>query len=216
MHGNYDPVAPFYDILARAVFGNAIHKAQKFLLPVIPPESKILIVGGGTGRILEEICKLHCNGLSITYVEISAKMIARAKRRKKGRNNLSFINEAIQNFQLQGLYDVIITPFLLDNFSAETLRKVFRQLDNHLNKGGHWLFADFHVRNNKASQRFLLKLMYLFFNSLCGLETLALHDPHPLFRQYGYVPAMEKTFYRDFIRSVVYRKAGKILNPGSL
>lgn len=206
MRGNYDTVAPFYDHMARAVFGKSLQKAQTFLLPAIPPNARILIVGGGTGSILEEMSVLHPGGLDITYVEFSRRMISRAQKRNIKDNKLYFINLPIQEARLGGTFDVVATPFLLDNFSAKTLQQVFQKLDLHLKKKGLWLFADFQTANIKPGQKTLLKLMYLFFNLLCRLETSTLHDPSFLFDQYGYTPVQQKTFQRGFVRSVVFKK----------
>lgn len=206
MHGNYDSVAPYYDLLARLVFGSSIQKAQIFLLPAIPQKARVLIVGGGTGWILREISKLHPGGLAITYVELSGKMMARAKSRATENNKLYFVNKAIQETALNGDYDIIITPFLLDNFSADTLRKVFQKLDHHLKHKGMWLFADFKGSGNSKGQKIVLKMMYLFFNLMCKLETSTLHDPSLLFQEYGYRPLRQKSFHKGFICSVVYQK----------
>ena len=206
MHGNYDAVAPFYDFLARAVFGSSIRKSQAVFLPMIPKKSRILIIGGGSGRILEDISNQHHSGFHITYVEISEKMIARAKKRETGNNQLCFLNKSIQDADLREVYDIIITPFLFDNFSVDTLQKVFKKLDHHLKKGGLWLFSDFQSSRNTMGQKIMLKMMYGFFSLLCKLETTTLHDPSWLFQQYAYTPLCQKTFYRGFISSLIYQK----------
>ena len=72
MAANYDNSAWFYDRLSRLIYGKALVRSQVYLLRYIPAGSIILIAGGGTGWILEEISKLHPSGLKITYVEISS------------------------------------------------------------------------------------------------------------------------------------------------
>jgi spermidine synthase len=72
MAANFNNSAWFYDGLSRLVYGNALVEAQVYLLQFIRPNSKILIAGGGTGWILEELAKLHPEGLKIAYVEIGA------------------------------------------------------------------------------------------------------------------------------------------------
>ena len=58
MASNYDNSAWFYDGLSRVVYGNALISSQVYLLQFIPSNATILIVGGGTGRLLEEIAKI--------------------------------------------------------------------------------------------------------------------------------------------------------------
>jgi ubiquinone/menaquinone biosynthesis C-methylase UbiE len=205
MPSNYDNSAGFYDQLSRVIFAKALIKSQVYLLQFIPQNSNILIAGGGTGWILEELTKLHPSGLKITYVEISAKMTAIAQRRNTGKNQVQFINEPIEDTDNTGLYDVIITPFLLDNFTGETIGTVFAHMHEQLKPGGLWLCTDFQL-TGKLWQRVLLKSMYTFFRLLCGIETNAMPDIAAQFNKYGYVPLAVKTFFGEFIVSTEYRK----------
>ncbi|HEY2583916.1 MAG TPA: methyltransferase domain-containing protein, partial [Mucilaginibacter sp.] len=100
MAANYNNSAWFYDKLSGMVYGRALINAQVYLLQYIPEGAHVLIVGGGTGWILEEITKIHPSGLQITYVEIAADMIALSKKRNTGNNKVVFINEAIENVSL--------------------------------------------------------------------------------------------------------------------
>ena len=203
---NYDAVARFYDRLSRLVFGGAIYQSQLYLLKEIPAGTRVLVVGGGTGWILEEIAAIHSSGLHITYVEVSEKMIRRSQKRNWGSNSVNFITQAIQDVRFSEVFDVVITPFLLDNFSAQSHRQVFTTLDNQLKEGGLWLFTDFQPQRNRLSQQLLLKTMYLFFGILCRLEAKSLPDSAALFKTYRYQTIREKTFYTGFISSVMYQK----------
>ena len=78
---SYDIIADVYDRLAGIFIGKALRNAQIYLAQYIPAGAKILIAGGGTGWILEEITRLHDSGLQIDYLDISAGMIAKAKER---------------------------------------------------------------------------------------------------------------------------------------
>ncbi len=80
MPTNYNKIAKYYDLISRLVYGKAIIKAQVSLLKFIPANSSVLIIGGGTGWVLEELAKIHQEGLTIIYVENSSKMIALAQK----------------------------------------------------------------------------------------------------------------------------------------
>src|SRR5580698_1500791 len=114
MAANYNNSAWFYDRLSRMVYGSALIDAQVYLLQFLPAGSNILIAGGGTGWILEEIAKIHPSGLQITYVEVAAGMMGRSKKRNTGSNKVIFINDAIENISIKH-FDVVLTPFLFDN-----------------------------------------------------------------------------------------------------
>ncbi len=178
MLNNYDPIARHYDALSRLVFHKAQVNAQIHQLNFIPAAGKILIVGGGTGWILEELSKIHPQCLSITYVEISAEMISLAKKRNIGKNSIDFINCAIEDFIAADQYDVVQTAFLFDNFARERIEEVFKKLDHILKPGGLWLFTDFSYQPGKDQRwkGFLLKMMYAFFRRITDTEAKDLHD----------------------------------------
>ncbi len=205
MAANYNNSAWFYDKLSRAIFGKALVRAQVYLLAFIPAKSKILLVGGGTGWILEEIAKVHPSGLQITYVEVAPKMIAPARKKDAGGNKVEFINQPVEDVSFSNNFDVVITPFLLDNFTEENLQKIFAHIHYSLKPGGLWLNADFQL-TDKWWQKIMLKSMLLFFRVVCGIEAKKLSDISGSFLKYGYASIESKTFFGDFILSTVYKK----------
>jgi ubiquinone/menaquinone biosynthesis C-methylase UbiE len=206
MASNYDNSAGFYDGLSRMIFGKALVKAQVYLLQFIPANSKILIVGGGTGWILEEIAKVHPSGLDITYVEISENMLSLSRKRDVGDNRVAFINDAIENVKPDQDYDVTITAFLFDNFTQDALPVAFEHIHRALKPKGLWLCTDFQI-TGALWQRTLLKSMYLFFKLLCGIDTTTLPDIEGQFVEHHYKAKSAKAFFADFILSTLYQKS---------
>ena len=205
MPANYDNSAAFYDRLSRLVFGKALINAQVFLLPYIPKNAKVLIVGGGTGWILDEISKLHSSGLSIIYVEISAKMIALSRKRNIGSNAIEFINTAIEDAGLPADFDVVITPFFFDNFTDESLPALFEHIYRCLKPESLWLNTDFQL-TGKWWQYAILKSMLLFFKVLCNVPSWRLPNVEKQFTRFGCELMVKKTFFKDFVVSKVYKK----------
>lgn len=205
LKGNYDIIAPIYDRFNRLVLGRAPKEAQLYLLAAIAPGSRILIAGGGTGWILEEISKLHRSGLIITYIDASPKMMALANKRNLGNNKVNFITSPIETAAITGQYAVALTPFLFDNLSDHTLQKAFRLIDEHLYPQGLWLYCDFQ-KTGVLWQRITLWIMYRFFRMLCSIGASRLPDTEGLFRHYGYEIIQEQTFSQSFIVGRVYKK----------
>jgi ubiquinone/menaquinone biosynthesis C-methylase UbiE len=205
MSANYNNSAWFYDKLSAAIYGRALINAQVYLLHFIPANATILIVGGGTGRILEEITRIHPSGLEITYVEVAVDMMRLSKKRNIGGNQVVFINDAIENVPLCAEFDIIITAFLFDNFNEQTLDKIFVHLHGLLKTNGLWLNADFQL-TGKWWQKLLLKSMFLFFKIVCRIEASRLPDIDGQFEQHGYKVVAEKMFFGDFVISGVYKK----------
>lgn len=209
MINNYDKIANSYDTLSRIVFFKSQVNAQVNQLKYLPANSSILIVGGGTGWILEEIAKVYSNGLSIIYVEISAKMIALSKGRNYGSNKIEFINLGIEDFDSAKEFDVILTPFLFDNFSRGRAEQVFNQLNKLLRKNGLWFLVDFSLNhtNGKWWKWMILKLIYSFFKILGIVEAVNLIDMDLYFDNRKYKKVNERFYYRNFIKAVIYKKS---------
>jgi ubiquinone/menaquinone biosynthesis C-methylase UbiE len=204
---SYDLVAGVYDKLANLFPGDVLQKAQSFYLGKIPQRANILVVGGGTGRILEDITNIYPQGLSIDYVDISIRMIAKAKKRYTGNNKLTFIHQSITDFSKDVQYDVIITAFLLDNFSEATMQKVFVFLHQKLKHGGLWLYTDFQIKSKHPWwQKAVLFIMYSFFRIVCNIEAKQLPDVASSFNTYNYQFIESQTFFHQFIIASVYKK----------
>jgi ubiquinone/menaquinone biosynthesis C-methylase UbiE len=187
------------------VFGNALVKAQTYFLPEIPADAKVLIIGGGTGWILEEIAKTHPTGLNIVYVEISAKMMALSRKRNLDANQVIFINRAIEEVEYPEHFNVIITPFLFDNYKQGDLPATLQHIHQMLKPGGIWLNTDFQL-TGKWWQFAMLKSMLLFFKVLCGVESWRLPDVGWEFDKLCYTLIETKLFFRAFVGTRMYKK----------
>jgi ubiquinone/menaquinone biosynthesis C-methylase UbiE len=208
MRNDYNTIAPWYDRLSRLVFGRAQVAAQTVLLPYIEAGSRILIVGGGSGWILEELSKIHSSGLKIVYVEISKEMIHLSRKRRAGQHEIVFVERAVENYEPDGMFDVVFTAFLFDNFKEEKAHSVFSLLHNCLKPTGKWLFVDFQYTVGKHGwwQWLFLKIMLCFFKVVSKIEATTLVDMQPSFREAHYKELFKLISYRTFIRSVVYQK----------
>src|ERR1700744_2328908 len=162
MAANFNNAAWFYDALARLVYGKALVNAQVYLLKHITPNSRVLIVGGGTGWVLEQLSTIHPSGLDITYVDVSVNMMALARKRNAGANKVTFITGAIEDMVITTQFDTVLTPFLLDNFTEENLNNLFNHIHQNLKPGGLWLNTSFQL-SGKWWQPVLLKTMFVFF-----------------------------------------------------
>ncbi|WP_316846294.1 class I SAM-dependent methyltransferase [Pedobacter psychrodurus] len=207
MNNNYDKIAGHYDTLSRLVFFKSQVNAQINQLQYIPENGNVLIVGGGTGWILEEITKVHSRGLKIIYVEISAKMITLSQKRNCGHNDVTFVNLGIEDFKSDLIFDVVLTPFLFDNFAEERAAKVFEQLNAYLKKDGLWFLVDFSLNktNGKWWKWLILKSMYGFFKLLNIVEANNLIDMNPYFLKSHYQIVEERLYYGGFIKATIFK-----------
>jgi ubiquinone/menaquinone biosynthesis C-methylase UbiE len=165
---------------------------------------RVLIVGGGTGWVLESLPRR----VSVTYVESSAKMIALARKRTSKPEEVQFVCQPVEDFQTEDRYDVLLTGFLFDNFSAGRSKQVLAHLDTLLVPGGRWLYTDFRDKRTAGKwwQRLLMGSMYLFFRWISRVEGRYMVETGPLFAAAGYRRAYEATFYGGLIETVTYCK----------
>lgn len=192
----FDRIVFLYDSLARLVFGNQIHKSQTHFLDTIEKQDQVLVIGGGTGKLLEHIPKCK----KVVFVDISAKMIDRAKRRKSV-NDVEFVHVDFLEFESDSIYDVIVCPFFLDCFNESNLDLVIKRIKSMLNDNGSLLIADF-----TTGISFLLSsTMHVFFRLIAKLEARKLLDIHSFILNNRFFVVSEGFFYRKGIFSRHYR-----------
>ncbi|MCC9138578.1 class I SAM-dependent methyltransferase [Pontibacter silvestris] len=209
----FDRVAPFYDRLARLVFGKALQKAQLALLPHLSPKARVLLIGGGSGWLLEQLLSAHKH-LNIYYLEASPAMLKLAEQRYRQYKQqhtckVTFRVGTEQVLQVQDQFDIIITPFLLDLFPEQRLSQLMKKLNASLVSGGKWFFTDFSpVRQPPPLwQRLLEKSMYHFFRVLSDVKAQEFPDYTRHFQTLKLQQEHQYVFYGSMIQSKVYAKS---------
>lgn len=202
-NSGFDFLVPVYDPLARFVFGKSMVDSQAWFLDRVPLGSKVLILGGGTGWLLDELQK--CNSsCTVWYVEISSGMMKRARLRR-AKNLIHFIKGTEESIPIDLKFDVVITNFYLDLFSNETLIQVVSKINTHATSSSVWLVTDF--AHGAWWHSWLLKIMYLFFRSVCGIEARQLPSWPKKLHDQGWEEISAKFWYGKFIKSVVLNRA---------
>lgn len=197
----FNKIASVYDRLAKTVYGNSIIDAQKYFLDKITGHSKILILGGGTGWILQEIFE-HKPDVEIYYIEASSKMILLAKE-KIDDKKIHFIHGTENDIPQQIRFDVVITNFYLDLFSDDSIQSVLQKIKTSLSPKAQWIVTDF--VNEKNWQRFLLKVMYIFFRLASNIESKKLADWENKILTVGGKEIGSKKFYKGFINTKLFQ-----------
>lgn len=204
---NFNLLAPVYDIFAQLVFGNNLKLAQKEFLHRIKAGDKVLLIGGGTGRVLEEIEALGIN-IELFYVESSSKMMAISKSRKlSDRIKVTFIEKPFLEAEIQEEFDVICTFFFLDLFSEDYLAKTIKQIKKLHKSNGLWLFADFSSKVERpVYHRILVQSMFIFFRISANVSVSKFLDYPLLIKDAGYTTAGHSSFKKGLIISRVFMR----------
>ena len=177
----------------------------------IPPNSRVLIAGGGTGWYLEELLKVN-KVKKVLYIESSSEMMMLSQKRIEGINHdaeLEFINSPIEEVTINEKFDVIITNYFLDLFKEAQLKIMVAKLYIHLEKNGLWLISDFKINQNpfhKIWQKCLLKIMYLFFKFTSRVEANHLSDFRFFIEALKLKKNNSEEFFYGMIESVIYKK----------
>ena len=201
---SYNKIAKNYDFLSRLVFFKSQVKAQTEQLGYLSHCKSLLLVGGGTGWILEDLNAIK-EPIKIVFVETAAAMIALA-RKVDTHHHIEFVHQDIEAYQGDRVFDAVLTPFLFDNFDRAKAERVFARIDALLLPRGIWLYVDFHLNKQSAWWKSaLLKTMQLFFRLINVVRVNDLVDVAPFFKG-QYVIVAEKHYYGDFIKAAVYEK----------
>jgi cyclopropane fatty-acyl-phospholipid synthase-like methyltransferase len=139
----YDNIALWYDSLSKLIFLGSQQRIQRKLITSLKDGDRMLLIGGGSGWILEDINRLYRQNIEITYIEQSGKMLEMTKKRHFNPLAVNMIQANIFEYSLLGEYNIIFTPFIFDHFNLQESQILFDKLDFHLTKGGLWLHTDF-------------------------------------------------------------------------
>ncbi len=202
----FDRVAAFYDPLARLVFGSSLQRAQLWLLPFIPDDATILIIGGGSGWLLQQVL-IQTSPKHILYVEASEKMLQKARQQTSAPSIVTFRHGTEASLQPDEQFDVIITPFILDLYPEPRLTQLMHRLHAALRPKGLWLFADFWPAEQKPPmwQKLLAKSMYLFFGLLSNVQARHLPNYSLYFDDLGLQEKDSASFYGGFVQAKVFK-----------
>ncbi len=206
---DYDSIAAVYDLLGRLVYGGQLKQSQLELLPLLPKGKQVLIIGGGTGWIINEVMRV-CEPDQIIYLEKSAKMIARSKETclDAYRDRVRFICGTQDDLESEYRFDIIVTNYFFDQFTFYRLSKILRQLHDHAAEDAYWHWSDF-IQPIKWKHRFLMRLMLIFFSLSTKLATQQIYDLYPIFTKWGWQLVEKKAFYDGFMESAVFKRIAK-------
>jgi ubiquinone/menaquinone biosynthesis C-methylase UbiE len=196
---DFNQLSSFYDVLKRIVFGNSLDIATTHFLKIVPSHTKILIIGGGTGKILNSFNSTH----HIKYVELSNSMIEKA-RKVNSMAFIEFIQADILKWKAEEKFDFIITPFILDCFNEADLKLIFPKLKAYLISEGCWIQTDFYPKN--LTQKLLVCMMYFFFRITAKLKVKKIGDFNHFFEAHNFICIRNARFFHSMVESKIYQK----------
>ena len=113
-------------------------------LPLIerhPALKTVLDIGAGTGLFTQFIYELHPE-LQFTLVDISTDMLAVAKQRFAGADNVSYQELDFSQEPFKEKYDLIISALAIHHLEDEQKMQLYQNIYDALNPGGIFINAD--------------------------------------------------------------------------
>jgi ubiquinone/menaquinone biosynthesis C-methylase UbiE len=193
---NYNHIAWIYDWLAKIVYGRKQELAMQAFLSIIPDTAKILVVGGGTGKIIDYLRNLN-KQLEIDFVEPSTNMMSQAKKRKLSHLQINFCQQSILDFKTVD-YDVILTNFFFDQFTHDQAQIILQHLKPKLRSNGILIFSDF-INTNHIWDKLVTRLMFYFFQLTANIKTNNFPPYNYLFSALGFYKGSSKKISRNIL-----------------
>lgn len=194
---SFDTIAGIYDRWVQIVFGDNLWTAQYLHCERIRKGDKVLILGGGTGKILDHIPRQA----TVHYLDVSEGMLKRACQRR----DAHFIHVDFLSWQPADNYDWIICPFFLDCFDQRALFEVIEKIQKSLREKGYLLVTDFQQNQSKWFD-FQLWLMHWFFRVMAGISAKRLLPIHDLLLERGWTCVDKKYKLSKKVFSALYQK----------
>lgn len=208
----FDRITGVYDFMACIFSFNRINKSQLAFLSHLSTQKTALILGGGTGYFLQKMLEQN-KTIHITYVDVSAKMIAYSKKRVEENcpNTLyrvTFICAAVEDLEWQ-TYDVIVCNYILDLYNNAGLEVLAKKFKHNLNAEGFLYVTDFHIQETNGLLKWCtqmgLKALYTFFRYATQLRTKQLPEIDRLLTEQGFFISDSKSYLSGILMCRLYK-----------
>lgn len=203
----FNLLAPIYDGVVFLFFGKSFSRLQQQLFSDLASAEKCLIIGGGSGEVLENAI-LQNLASEYYYAELSDKMIKKTKSRISRLNksySIAFSNDWT-DWDKES-FDFIILPFVLDCYSETELQSLISDLVSCLSPKGKILFIDFNQEAEFGYEAHFAKagfisLLYAFFNLTTGISAQKLPAFNRLFRTHGLITEKQILIKKGWIQAL--------------
>ncbi|RZL16045.1 MAG: class I SAM-dependent methyltransferase [Hymenobacter sp.] len=174
------------------------------------PAPRVLVLGGGAGWVLTEIWRQRPQA-QVLYIETSAAMLARTRIRLQQHPAPPGATVELRQGSEAALqpgeqFDVVVTFFVLDCFTAEALPGSLARLHAARRPGAPWLVTDFWPAQ-RGWRRWLLAAMYGFFGLLVGLQVRQMPPWPAELAALGLAASWRHHFFGGAIAGLVLRDA---------
>jgi len=203
---DYNHIAWIYDWLAKIVFDGKQEQAKQEFLTKIPDKAKILVVGGGTGKIIDYLRDLN-KQLEVDFVEQSANMLFHARKRTISHLEINFHQQSILDLGTTD-YDVVLTNFFFGQFSQAQALLILQHLKTKLRPEGILIFSDF-INTIHLWDKVITRIMFGFFQLTARIRTNTFPSYNHMFSSQGFYVGESRKISRNILAATF-----SIVSPG--
>ncbi len=205
-------LARVYRPLEFLAFGRDLERARFAHLARLRECRTILVLGEGDGRCLVRLVGAAPRA-QIDCLDLSPAMLARAAGRLRGdpaAGRVNFRQADLLTAELPSRrYDAVVTCFFLDCFTAENAAALITRIEESLQPGALWVWADFALPAAGPARwraRLWVGLLYFCFRRGTGLHARRLPPVESRLAAGGWEPVAALTLQHGLLRSVVFAR----------
>jgi ubiquinone/menaquinone biosynthesis C-methylase UbiE len=174
----------------------------------------VLILGEGDGRFVARLAA-HYPDITIDVFDTSREMLRLARQRIhtagiSPSSSIAFHHEDARTASFpDSAYDLVVTHFFFDVFSAAELSPLIHRVAQALRPNGIWLISEFDLPEGGARRlfaRFWIRVMYLFFRCATGLRNQRLPDWRQQLTAAGFHPRTQQHLANGFLASELWER----------
>lgn len=195
--------------------GQALQRCRTAFLDRMTGARNVLTVGEGNGRFLCA-CRGTLSDARITVVDGSQRMLSESRSRLVAAgfstSNTEFVHANALEWQAPiQTFDLIITHFFLDCFTAPEIQEIVARLALASTPSAQWLIGDFFMpdRGWRRNRAFVIEwMLYRFFRAVTGLSARRLVCPDPYLEANGFKAVAARNSDWDLLRSTWWIRRG--------
>ncbi len=141
----FNRYATVYDAGRRALipcfdgfYGNVVEVIQDWQAPATP---RVLDLGAGTGLLSAFVLPVLPNA-QLTLCDISEEMLAQARLRFAGAENVAYRRSDLAGDELTGSWDLVISALAIHHLADADKRALFQRVHERLQPGGLFINAE--------------------------------------------------------------------------
>jgi ubiquinone/menaquinone biosynthesis C-methylase UbiE len=198
MRNDYNLIADIYDIGVSILFGKEVYHSYIEHLDHVKASDKVLIVGGGSGRLLASVSQ----AAEIDYIELSGRMIKQAKEKRS--TNIRFHQLDFSDFASDQKYDWVIFPYFLDLFTIAEIKGFLTKSNGLLKPKGQLIVSDFDLPRS-SWHKGLIAFSIMILRLIVSLRITNLAPILDILEAEGYQSKDKKVWANGFIFSAIFR-----------